>query len=82
MLITVVTPEQSFFEQECQGVILPGVSGELEILPGHATMLSELKAGLVTIKNRGKEIIFDIDHGYAEISCDRVNLLCEKARLV
>ncbi len=81
MLITVVTPEQPFLKQECLSVTLPGLLGEMQILPGHAAMLSELQNGLVVVKDGQKEVSFTIEHGYVEVKNDEISVLCENAKL-
>ena len=47
--LEVVTPERKVFEAEVERVEVPGLDGELGILPGHTELVSLLKpAGLLT----------------------------------
>lgn len=80
MHITVVTPEHPYLKQDCQSVTLPGVLGEMQILPGHAPIMAELKAGTVAVFDQQKEFSFTIEHGYVEVKSDEVNVLCEGAK--
>ncbi len=49
--LEVVTPERRVLSEPVNSVTVPGRSGELQILPGHAALISELKTGVLpTIK--------------------------------
>lgn len=79
--LTVVTPERAFLEEECENVTLPGLMGELQVLPGHVSSLIELKTGLVSFENKNHERTrFVIAQGFAEIESSQVIILCEIAR--
>ena len=79
--LSIVTPERPFLDDECESVTLPGKLGQMQILSGHAALLSELVAGVVTIEKHNKEVQrFMVGEGFVEVDSDRVNLLCEQAR--
>lgn len=50
MFLEIVSPEATLFKGEVTSVVLPGVSGEFEILNNHAPIVSILKQGNVKIK--------------------------------
>ena len=78
--LDVVTPERKVFEAEVDRVEVPGLDGELGILPGHTELISQLKpAGLLTYyidEQKGQMAISD---GFVEVSPDRVVVLADKA---
>lgn len=78
--LEVVTPERKVFEAEVDRVDVPGLDGELGILPGHTELISQLKpAGLLTYyvdEQKGEMAISD---GFVEVSPDRVVVLADKA---
>jgi F-type H+-transporting ATPase subunit epsilon len=79
--VNIVTPERPFLDQECVSVTVPGVMGEMQILGGHAAILAELKAGLMSFQKSDQEIErFMIGEGFVEVDHDQVNILCEQAR--
>jgi F-type H+-transporting ATPase subunit epsilon len=79
--LSVVTPERPFLEVECLSVTVPGLMGQMQVLPGHASLLSELTAGILVYEKANKEIgRFMIGEGFIEIERDEVNVLCEQAR--
>ena len=47
--VRLVTPEKIFIDGTADAVSLPGRSGYLEVLYGHAPLLTELGAGEVTL---------------------------------
>ena len=43
--LTVVTPERELLRETVVEVAIPGLEGELGILPGHAPLMTELGIG-------------------------------------
>jgi F-type H+-transporting ATPase subunit epsilon len=78
--LEVVTPERKVFEAEVDRVEVPGLDGELGILPGHAELISQLKpAGLLTYYIGDEKGKMAISNGFVEVSCDRVTVLADEA---
>jgi F-type H+-transporting ATPase subunit epsilon len=78
--LEVVTPERKVFEAEVERVEVPGLDGELGILPGHTELVSLLKpAGLLTYHVGSDTGEMAISDGFVEISADRVTVLANKA---
>lgn len=79
--VNIVTPERPFLDQECVSITVPGALGEMQILAGHAAILAELKAGVLSLQKSNDEIErFMIAEGFVEVDRDQVNILCEQAR--
>ncbi|HWP45004.1 MAG TPA: F0F1 ATP synthase subunit epsilon [Blastocatellia bacterium] len=78
--LEIVTPERKVFEAEVDQVEVPGLGGELGILPGHTELVSQLKpAGLLTYHIGGEKGEIAISDGFVEVSPDRVVVLADKA---
>lgn len=78
--LDVVTPERKVFEAEVDRVDVPGLDGELGILPGHTELISQLKpAGLLTYYINEQKGQMAISDGFVEVSPDRVVVLADKA---
>jgi len=78
--LEIVTPERRVFEAEVDQVEVPGLGGELGILPGHTELVSQLKpAGLLTYHINGEKGEIAISDGFVEVSPDRVVVLADKA---
>jgi F-type H+-transporting ATPase subunit epsilon len=58
-------------------VQVPGIEGELGILPEHLPLLSALKPGVMRYVEKGKAYRVAVDRGYVEVGPDRVILLTE-----
>lgn len=49
MFLEIVTPETILFSSEVDSVLVPGVSGEFQMLDNHAPVVSVLKEGQIKI---------------------------------
>jgi len=79
LTLVVVTPERTVVETEADEVQLPGELGYLGILPGHTTLITLLKTGVLSYKDAGTEKFFALSSGFAEIANDRVTVLADSA---
>lgn len=55
MYLEIVTPEAILFSSEVDSVLVPGVSGEFQMLDNHAPVVSVLKKGQVKVHVHTKE---------------------------
>lgn len=80
--LTIATPEKRFLmEAPVEEVTIPGWSGELNILPGHAPLMTTLETGILKYKIPGKEVQerLAISWGYAQVYPGGVSVLAEVA---
>jgi F-type H+-transporting ATPase subunit epsilon len=77
--IEVVTPEKLVLDQRAEYAEIPGKDGYLGVLPGHAALLGELGAGMLTITSGGQTREVTISGGYVEIRDNHVRVLADKA---
>jgi len=79
--VRLVTPDRTVVDTQADAVELPAANGYIEVLPGHAPLLSKLGAGLVTIHGgeAGEQKYF-VAWGFVEVLPDRVTLLAESAQ--
>ena len=77
--LVVVTPEGKTFDDDVEQVVMPGVEGQLGILPGHVPLLTAIQPGELDLKagSRGDELA--VGGGFAEITGDRVTILTDMA---
>lgn len=79
--VDVVSAEKTIFSGEAKFVVLPGESGELGILPGHAPLISRINHGTVKIvlaDGKGEENIF-VAGGILEVQPGTVTVLSDTA---
>ncbi len=77
--LEIVTPEARIFEGQVDQVLLPGIEGDMGILPQHMAMVTELKAGELRITQNGEVKVLAIGEGFAEITADAVGVLTDGA---
>jgi len=77
--LEVVTPERRLLSEPVDSVTVPGRSGELGILPGHAALISELQTGLLSYNEDGTTFQLHVSGGFVEVNDDRVSVLAEIA---
>jgi F-type H+-transporting ATPase subunit epsilon len=75
----IVSQDRTVFQGDVDIVILPGVAGEMGILPHHAPVLTILKYGVIKIRRQGKEELFAVAGGMAEVQPEVVTILADAA---
>ena len=78
----IVSQDRTVFQGDVDIVILPGAGGEMGILPHHAPVLTTLKYGVVKVRRSGKEDIYAVSGGVAEVQPDIVTILADAAENV
>ena len=53
MNLEIVTPEARVYEDTVDSVVLPTTSGEINILPGHIPLVTEIQAGEIIVSKSG-----------------------------
>lgn len=75
--LAIVTPREEAVSLDCAEVIVPGQTGELDLMPGHLPLVTTLVPGILTVVVDGKRMPYAVGSGYAEIDDDRVTVLTE-----
>jgi F-type H+-transporting ATPase subunit epsilon len=77
--LEIVTPERLAFSDTVDSVQLPGIEGELGVLPHHAPLVSILGVGELLIRKGGHEESFAIVGGFVQVRPDKVVVMAEDA---
>ena len=78
--LEVVTPFRTVLNEEVNSVTLPGIEGEMGILPEHVPLLTTLDAGIMSYVNgNGKTQAIAVHWGYAQVDGNNVRVLAELA---
>lgn len=72
MKLTIAKIDQMVYKGDFDSVVLPGGRGELEIMPGHAPLLSPLREGKIIYSVDGNKEEIDIEKGFVEVNNDEV----------
>lgn len=82
LALEIVTPTGVAVSRDVTEVDVPTIDGEIGVLPGHVTMLTAVRTGLVTARPVGgndvEPIHFAVAHGVLEITGEKAVLLTEK----
>ncbi|MGA6987529.1 MAG: F0F1 ATP synthase subunit epsilon [Terriglobales bacterium] len=77
--LEIVTPSRLLVKEAAEEAQVPGLSGYLGILPGHAPLISELAVGVLTYKASGTTHTLSVAWGFMEVLPDKVTILAEAA---
>ncbi len=77
--LEIVTPERLAYSDEVDMVLVPGIGGELGILPNHTPLVSLLGMGELKIRKGGDEETFAIVGGFLQVRPDKVVVMAETA---
>ena len=75
MNIRVLTPDRVICSTTADEVVLPGLTGKIGVLDGHASLITALDTGLLRIKLDNKWTPIILCGGLAEIDRNRVTVL-------
>jgi F-type H+-transporting ATPase subunit epsilon len=70
------------WEGDADIVVVPGVGGEMGVLPNHAPLLSTLKFGILKVRTKDEEQVFTIAGGVIEVQPDLITVLADSAENV
>ncbi len=78
----IVSQDRRVFTGEVDIVVIPGMDGQMGILPKHSPVLTALNYGIITVKVKNKEEYFTVAGGIAEVLPDKVTILADAAENV
>lgn len=81
MKLSIVTPEKKLLmSAEISEAFIPGQEGEINVLPGHAPLITTLETGVLQyVDASGNKKSVAISWGYCEIFSDEINVLADTA---
>ncbi len=79
--LEIVTPERLAYSDDVDMVLVPGIEGEMGILPHHTPLVSLLGLGELKIRKGGQEESFAIVGGFLQVRPDKVVVMAETASL-
>jgi F-type H+-transporting ATPase subunit epsilon len=77
--LQIVTPDRLLVREDCDQVQVPGKSGELGILPGHAPLITELMIGEISYRVGTTTQYLAVAWGFAEVLPEKVTILADAA---
>src|SRR5262249_29611413 len=77
--LEIVTPERLVVNDTAEYIEIPGRSGHLGVLPGHAPLITELAVGEISYRNGNQTRRLAVAWGFAEVLYNKVTILAETA---
>ena len=77
--LDVITPERRLLSEQADSVTVPGLGGELGILPGHTPLISALQTGVLSYTQGTTTRRLLVSGGFVEVNKDRVSVLADLA---
>ena len=78
----IVSYNRLVFKGDVDMVLIPGINGEMGILPHHAPLLTLLKIGVVKVRYMEQEDFYAISGGLAHVQADAITILADTAENV
>jgi len=77
--LEIITPVATVFSEDVEMVTLPGVEGELGILPQHVPLMTQMVPGEMVVRKNGQDRFLAVGGGLVEITGDHVAILTDLA---
>ena len=77
--VDIVTAERLVFSQDADIVMVPGVEGEMGILPHHEPIMTMIKPGEVLVRKGTEEFSMAVSGGFLEVTPDHITILADAA---
>ncbi len=78
----IVSQDRMVYEGDADTVVIPGVFGEMGILPNHAPLLSTMGFGVIRVRTGEDEEVFTVAGGLVEVQPEVVTVLADVAENV
>jgi len=78
--IEIVSPERLVLSETVSAVTVPGTEGYFTVMADHAPFMTTLRPGFITVnKTTGRDEIFFVKGGFADVSPDGLTILAEES---
>ena len=77
--LEIVTPKGTFYSADVEMVTLPGVEGQMGVLPNHAHLMTQMVPGEVIVRKGGQDDFIAVGGGLIEVTGDRVAIATDMA---
>lgn len=77
--LEIVTPEATICSEPVEMVTLPGVEGQMGVLPQHVRLITQLVPGELTVRKSGRDEYMAVGEGLVEITNDHVSIVTNMA---
>ncbi len=80
--LSIVTPEETVFDETVTSIVVPGSKGYLGVMAHHAPLISPLVPGKLSITQaNGEDIIMAVSGGFIEVANNRATILADATEM-
>ena len=77
--LEIVTPQATVYSEDVDMVTLPGVEGQMGILPHHVRLMTQLVPGELIVRKNGQVRFLAVGEGLVEVTGDRLAIVTDMA---
>ena len=77
--LEIITPEGTVYSDDVEMVTLPGIVGELGVLPQHVPLMTQMVPGEIIVHKNGRDTFIATGEGLIEVEARRVSVLTDLA---
>lgn len=77
--LEIVTPQATVYSEDVDMVTLPGIDGQMGILPHHIRLMTQLVPGEMIVRKNGQVRFLAVGEGLVEVTGDRVSIVTDMA---
>ena len=77
--LEIVTPQATVYSEDVDMVTLPGIEGQMGILPHHVRLMTRLVPGEMIVRKNGQVRFMAVGEGLIEVTSDRVSIVTDMA---
>ena len=79
--LKVLAPNKNVYEGRAEEVILPSTTGQIDVLPGHISLVTAIDIGVLRLRMNSQWKSIALMGGFAEIESDEVIVLVNSAEI-
>jgi F-type H+-transporting ATPase subunit epsilon len=77
--LEIITPEGTVYADDVEMVTLPGIVGEMGVLPQHVPLMTQMVPGEFIVHKNGRDTFIATGEGLIEVEARRVSVLTDLA---
>jgi F-type H+-transporting ATPase subunit epsilon len=77
--LEIVTPHGTVYSDDVEMVTLPGIEGQMGVLPHHVRLMTQLVPGELIVRKAGRDEFVAVGEGLVEVTGERVAILTDMA---
>ncbi len=77
--LEIVTPETTVYSDDVDMVTLPGIEGQMGVLPQHTRLMTQMVPGELIVRKNGRDVFIAVGDGMVEVTNARISIVTNMA---